>query len=285
MEANGNPNTLIRIIRLMRLYARMDWLFLTRDLGMFLTWCVADTVLNVASVSGMLLIAARFSGIGAWSQAQFVFMLGYAALVEGLVNLFFGYNISFISRRLGRGQLDHTLIQPQPLWISLLTEGFSPAFGLPTLLPGLGMIAWAMHKLTWHAGSGWVMLFLTNLASSIVVVMSFQFAWGSLAFWSPRSAEEISTSTNQMIAGLKSYPLDGIGLALRIGLLTLLPVGFVAWAPAGALMHVAGHRPSIWATPAAAACFALPASIIFSCGLKHYARTGSQRYSAFGHRS
>ena len=110
----------------MALYARMDWLFLTRDPASFLMWNVSDVVLSIASVAAMFLLAARFSGIGAWSQPQIVFMLGYAALVEGLVNLFFGYNVSFISRRLGRGQLDHTLIQPQPLWMSLIDGGIQP---------------------------------------------------------------------------------------------------------------------------------------------------------------
>src|SRR5258708_27375293 len=108
-------------------------------------------------------------------------MLGYAALVEGLVNPFFGYNVSFISRRLGRGQLDHTLIQPQPLWLSLLTEGFSPAFGFPTLVPGIAMVGWALARMRFMLNVNWVGMLLVELAASVVVVMSFQFAWGSLA--------------------------------------------------------------------------------------------------------
>jgi ABC-2 type transport system permease protein len=263
----------------------MDWLFLTRDPGRFLMWTISDTALNIASVSGMLLIAARFSGIGVWSEAQFVFMLGYAALVEGLVNLFFGYNISFISRRLGRGQLDHTLIQPQPLWMSLLTEGFSPAFGLPTMVPGAIMVGWAIKRLHFHVDPFWTGVAVMNLAASVTIVMSFQFAWGSLAFWAPKAAEEINSSTNQMLSGLKSYPLSGLSTLVRMGLLTVLPVGFVAWAPAGALMRVAGHGFGAWSTPAAAGCFAAPAILLFRTGLSHYARNGSQRYSDFGHRS
>ena len=50
------------------------------------------------------------------------------------MNMFFGYNVLTISRRLGRGQLDHTLVQPQPIWLSLLTEGFMPFSGSPVLL-------------------------------------------------------------------------------------------------------------------------------------------------------
>src|SRR5262245_56329604 len=112
----------VKLFRLWGLYARMDLLWVTRDLKMFLIWYTSDMVFSVASITGMLLLAERFSGIGDWNQAQIVFMLGYAAVAAGLVEVFFGYNVCMISRRLGRGQLDHTLIQPQPLWLSLLTE-------------------------------------------------------------------------------------------------------------------------------------------------------------------
>ena len=268
----------------MSLYARLDWLFLTRDPGTFLMWSVSDIVLNIASVTGMFLISVRFSGVGVWSQPEFVFMLGYGAIVEGLVNLFFGYNVSFISRRLGRGQLDHTLIQPQPLWVSLLTEGFSPAYGLPTLVPGGILLGWGLNRMYLHPGAGWFGLLVLNFVASVTIVMSFQFSWGSLAFWAPRAAEEINSSTNQMLAGLKSYPLNGLAPAVRIGLLTALPVGFVAWAPAGALIHVHGHGPGVWTTVLAAVFFAVPALLIFHIGLRHYESRGAQRYSDFGHR-
>jgi len=108
----------------------MEFLIMTRDLKTFLSWTVADGLLNIAAVSGMLLLAQRFAGIGPWTKYQVIFLLGYGAFTDGLVGTFFNYNVSFISRRIGRGQFDHTLIQPQPIWMSLLTEGFSPPSGL-----------------------------------------------------------------------------------------------------------------------------------------------------------
>lgn len=265
----------------------MDLMFLSRDLTTLITWAATDTLLNIAAISGMLMLAARFGGIGVWSLPQFVFMLGYGALVEGLVNLFFGYNVSFISRRLGRGQLDHTLIQPQPLWMSLLTEGFSPAFGLPTMVPGVCMLVWSLvriHSFALH-GVAWAALFTVNLASSVCIVMAFQFAWGSLAFYSPRSAEEINTSTNELIAGLKAFPLNGLSSALQIGLLTILPVGFVAWVPSAVLANVRVGAVGPLTTPLAALLSTVAAGALFKRGLSHYERTGSQGYSPFGHRS
>ncbi|MCW3055237.1 MAG: hypothetical protein JWN14_4407 [Chthonomonadales bacterium] len=282
MEAEKPTPVLLRLLRLWGVYARMDLLLLTRDLKSFLVWSLSDAITNVAAVTGMLFLAARFQGIGSWTQPQIVFMLGYAALVEGLGSLFFNYNVLHISRRIGRGQLDHVLIQPQPLWMALLTEGFSPAFSLPMVVPGIGMLLWAYPRLTESVSFP---AFGLNLVSSTVVLLGFQFLWGSLAFSAPRAAEELNSSTLDLMNQLKQYPLNGTGGLLRFGLLTLLPVGFLAWVPCQALLGMDGSSWGIVKTPLAALVFSLLAAAAFGKGMRYYARIGSQRYTDFGHRS
>ncbi len=274
-----------RLLRLWGLYARMDLLWVARDVRMFMIWTFTDSVMNVASITAMWLLAERFDGIGHWSKLQVLFMLGYGATVTGLIDTFCGYNVSFISRRLGRGQLDHTLIQPQPIWLSLLTEGFVPFSGSAILLPGIALLIWAARTLRLPHGFSWNLLLAVSLLSSVTVMLSFQFLWGSLAFWAPRSAEEISSSTMRLMSQLKSYPLDGIGAALLGGMLSLLPVGFVAWFPCRALLGLQRTEWSMWGTPLAAVVFAITAGWVWKRGLIHYGRIGSQWYSDRGHRS
>ncbi len=276
--------TLMRLFRLLKLYARMDILAVTGNPKIFLGWALSDAVLNVGSITGMLLLAERFSGIGIWSKFQIYFLLGYAALVEGLVNTFFGYNVAFISRRLGRGQFDHTLIQPQPIWMSLLTEGFSPVYGLPTLIPGLVLLTVALPRLPIAPSAGWFLHLLFYLAASVTVLMAFQFGWGSLAFWQPRAAEEINSSTSPLMLQLKGFPLERVGSALHFAMLTALPVGFLSWVPCRALLGLDRSLATAWSTPLAALLFATLATAIFLRGKAHYARTGAQRYNDFGHR-
>jgi ABC-2 type transport system permease protein len=278
-------DTCKKLLRLWRVYAYLDFMWMTRDLRFFLHCFLSDVVLNLAAVSGTFLLSERFAGLGDWSQPQVLFMLGYGMLVSGLLNTFFGFNVLHISRRLGRGQLDHTLIQPQPLWMSLLTEGFTPISGSAILLPAAGLLIWAVRALGLAPGAGWSLLFLLQVLSSATVALAFSFLWGSLAFWAPRAAEEISSSALALVYQLKPFPLDGSGPLHMGGLLSLLPVGFVAWYPCRFLLGIA---PSPWdgaATPLAAVVFALTALWLFAKGKKHYERTGSSRYLSFGHRS
>src|ERR1700682_967189 len=105
-----------RLLSLWRLYATMDLLFLARGPQAALAYYLSDFVIGLAAVSATYLLAERFDGIGPWTKPQVLFLLGYGLLVRGLIDFFFNYNLAFISRRIGRGQLDHLLIQPQPLW-------------------------------------------------------------------------------------------------------------------------------------------------------------------------
>jgi ABC-2 type transport system permease protein len=273
-----------RLLRLWKLYAAMDLTFLAGDLKTALSWYFADGLINLAAVTGTLLLAERFAGIGAWSKEQIIFMLGYATTVGGLMSMFFGYNVLMISRRIGRGQFDHTLVQPQPIWMALLTEGFMPFSSSATLLPGISLLAWAVYRTALPLSLGWLALLLLNLIASAAIVLAFSFAWGSLAFWAPRAAEEISSSATDILDQLKGFPLDGLGPLLLGGLLSAMPVGFVAWYPSRALLGVAPEWWEMWITPLAALLLGALATLIFMKGMHHYARTGSQRYSGFGHR-
>ncbi len=274
-----------RLFQLWGMYARLDFMLMTRDARLFVAWGLSDLVIELGSVIGLLLLAERFDGIGVWTKYQVMFMLGYASVVGGLMSVFFNYNVLFISRRVGRGQLDHTLIQPQPLWLSLLTEGFSPAFGLLVTLPGVGLTWWAVAHLPPMVSPAWLARFTLNLGASGAIMLAFQFLWGSLAFWSPRAAEEINSSTVSLMQELKTFPLDGLSAPLLGGLMSALPVGFMAWFPARALLGISTNPFSVWITPGAALLFGLAATLVFRKGLTYYGRIGSQRYSNFGHRS
>lgn len=268
-----------------RLYARMDFLMLTRSMRLFLTWYLSDTLLNVAAVAAAFLLAERFDGIGPWSKYQVLFLLGYSTLVRGVLETFFSYNVLYISRRIGRGQLDHILIQPQPIWMTLLTEGFLPLSLSGVLMLGLGLTAWAGLNLGLSLSPAWLALFALNLAASCAVVVAFSYLWGSLAFWAPRAAEEISTPLVYMVYSLKAFPLDGLPLPMLGGLLSIVPIGFVAWFPCRALLGLDDSPLGGFITPLAALALGALAIWAFSKGLKQYGRTGSQRYHPLGHRS
>lgn len=281
---NTVTHTLRRLLALWGIAARLDLMWVARDLPTALALTASDMVLVLAQVTATFLLAARFNGIGAWSVPRIVFMLGYALLMTRIPDILFNFNVSFISRRIGRGQLDHTLIQPQPLWMALLTDGFTPFDGALANLPGIALLIWAGTQLHLAVTPGWVGLFALNLLASIVIGLAFTYVIGSLAFWAPRAAEEINSSSWKLLSQLKQFPLDGLSPALLAGLVTAVPVGLLAWYPSRALLGLDPAPYAVYVTPLAAVAFAAVAVVVFRKGLAEYARTGSQRYLALGHR-
>ena len=272
-------------MRLWALYGKMDLLWITRDFKQFLAWGVSDVIVSVSSIFGMALLAERFSGIGVWSTSQIEFMLGFSVVNRGLMEAFFSYNLCFISRRIGRGQLDHVLIQPQPIWLTLMTEGFSPFFGGMMILPGVALLVWSFQHLHLKLTVFWVCTLVLLQISSLVISLAFQFIWGSIAFWAPRAAEEISSSTMNLMQTLKSYPLEGLGVGMTVTLLSVLPVGFLGWFPCRSLLGIDSSPVALWGTPLAAVVASGLTALIFGKGMQRYGRTGSQRYTNQGHRS
>jgi ABC-2 type transport system permease protein len=281
----SSPTVFVRVLRLWQLYAGMDLLYIARGPSVAITYYLSDLVIGAAAATATFLLAARFDGIGAWSRPQILFLLGYALLVRMLVEVFFSYNMAHISRRIGRGQLDHLLIQPQPLWTALVTEGFAPLSGSGMLLPTAVLLISAGQQLNLNPSPAWWAVFVLDVLASVAIVQSFEYAWGSLAFWAPRAAEEINSHTWDMLQTLIPFPLDGLSSLALTSMLTIVPAGLVAWYPARSLLGIA---PPSWtnaaALPAAALLFAAFAFWTFTRGLRHYGRTGSSRYLDYGHR-
>jgi len=273
-----------QLFRLWRLYAWLDLMWITRSFRQFLLYYTGDAVVYLATVTAMLLLAERFDGIGPWSKWQIVFMLGYGLMATSLLDMFFGYNVRFISRRLGRGQFDHTLIQPQPVWMALLTDGFNPFGASSSLIAGLAILVWAAGRVSLSVSPGWLALFVLNLLSSAAIMLAVNFVWSSLAFWAPRATEEITTPLSRLFDQLKVFPLDGLGGVLLGSMLTVLPVGLVAWYPCRALLGLDTNPAAVCVTPLAALAASGLSALIFTKGMHHYERTGSQRYRAMGHR-
>ncbi len=277
------------LLRMFKTYGRMDILWFLRDTRYCLLQMASDLVSAAASSAGVFILARKFNGFGNMSEGQILFMLAYAMLIDGLYMLFFGSsNTGQISRVIGRGQLDHNMIQPVPLLTQLLTEGFSPISCTSIFFFGVGLAAYALNQLAFPVTFGWLLALAASLFASLTVMLAVIYILSCLAFLAPAAAEEIASTTKGMFSSLQVYPLSGVAPLWKTVFCTLVPVGLAAWFPSMTLMGIDAGSPDIVFFPpltgAVAAVLVLAATIIFRKGMKHYAISGSPRYTGFGHR-
>lgn len=274
------------LLRLWRLYAKMDLMWLMQDRTSVIIVILSETLGNLSSMAGVLLLAVRFGGVGGLTADEVLFMLGFFELADGLGWMLFGnYNVMHISRRIGRGQVDHMIIQPRPLWMQLLTEGFMPFSGCHGMIIGILLTAIAVSRLGITLSVGWFLLLLYYIVIHIALRLSQCALYGSMAFYRPVACEEISSMIVDMNNQLGKFPLFGLPDWLLAVLHTVLPVGLMAYLPALALLRQLGRRTELALPFIVAAVFVTAAVICFKKGLRHYEQYSCNRYKDMGFRS
>ena len=88
-----------------------------------------------------------------------------------------------------------------------------------------------------------------------------------------------------LTSSLSKYPFSGLAGWLTVLLVSVLPVGLMAWMPAMVILNKPGFSLGMaWMAAVAVMCASLGA-IFFRKGLSYYGKVGSARYRAIGHRS
>ena len=271
--------------RLLKLYGSMDLRWLMQDLTSVIIVIISETLQNISSMVGVLLLAIRFGGVGGLSADEVLFMLGFYELADGIGWMLFGnYNVIHISRRLGRGQVEHMLIQPRPLWMQLATEGFMPFSGGFGMIIGAILTGIAVYRLRIALTPAWVLLLIYYILIHMVLQLSQSALYGAAAFWRPVACEEISSMILDLNNQLGKFPLFGLPHWLMGIFHTVLPIGLLAYLPALALLRELGHTIEIGLPLAVASVFVTAALILFKKGLKHYEEYSCNRYKEMGHR-
>ena len=273
------------VFRLLKLYAKMDLTWLIQDWVNVIIILFSETLQNLSGMAGVLLLAVRFGGVGGLSTDEVLLLLGFFELADGLAFVLFGnYNVMHISRRIGRGQIDHMLIQPRPLWMQLLTEGFMPFSGSYGLIIGVILTCIAISRLQITLTPLWFLLLGYYVLIHMALRLSQSALYGAAAFWRPVACEEISSMIIDLNNQLGKFPLFGLPAWLTAILHTVLPVGLLAYLPALALLREMGHSVEITLPFIIAALFVTVAVICFQKGLKHYEIHSCNRYKEMGHR-
>lgn len=275
-----------QLFKLYALYARMDAQWLLHDTRNGIFCILGDLLSNLAGLSGVFLLAVRFNGVGGLSANEVLLLLGLSGLGDGMIMTFFsGFNVANISRRVGRGQVDHMLIQPVPLWMQLLTEGFLPVTGSQTLLLGGVVTGVALSRLGLWLSPAMALQIALMLIFRLMIQLGLSYLAGSRAFYRPVSCEELSSVVLDLTSSLSKYPFSGLAGWLTVVLVSVLPVGLMAWMPAMVILNKPGFSLGMaWMAAVAVMCAGLGA-IFFRKGLSYYGKTGSARYRAIGHRS
>ena len=245
-------------MKLSKQYAKMDLLWFLRDTRYFFIQLISDVVSGGCTIAGVCLLSANFKNFSGMTQNEILFMMGYSLFIDGIYMVFFiGNNTGMVSRIIGRGQLDHILIQPVPIWAELFAQGFAPVSGSPMLILGMAFTYYGAVRADLSIRFPILLLFLFYSICSALIVMAFIYLLSCSAFYAPAAAEEIAMVGRDLFSTLKTYPLGTMKGYQKRFFLSIIPVGLCAWFPSTLLIKAGREGIGAILSPKA---FYLPSS-------------------------
>lgn len=270
------------LLKSLKVYAKMDLLWLLRDTKYCILQIFADIVSVISTVLALMCLAMKFENIGGFSYYQLLLMFGIATSVHGIYNMFFAnYNNGMVSRIIGRGQIEHYIIQPIPIWIQIITRGFAPFSGNSQFFLSIVLIVFSLKKLgilsTVMMGK-----VLAVSVISVIMMVSIIYMVSTVAFYAPSAAEDISQPILALFVNTSYFPLGSMDFICKLLYTFIIPVGSIAWFPTKVILenNIFSEVKLLLAPIVAIAL----ANLFFRKGLNYYAKKGAGRYSSFGHR-
>jgi ABC-2 type transport system permease protein len=266
----------------------MDLLWFLRDAKYCLLHVASNICSATAAIISMFLLAGRVGGVAGMSRGEILFMLSYGLAVDGLyVMVFENGNIGVLSRMIGQGRFDQQVIQPVPYWMQLLSQGLAPFSGNVHFICGVGLLVFSSGVAGVRVTYAWAAVLTASLILSCAVMASAIWWSSALAFYAPAAAEDMAEVTHLIFSSTKIFPMGGLGLALRLAVCSVLPIGLTAWFPSLYLLGrplLGNQYVSVLFLVAITAIFTSCFIFYFRKGMEYYAKNGSPRYTGFGHR-
>lgn len=181
-------------------------------------------------LTSLFVIYGNAKTVGGWTRADAFVLVGTLFLVTAAVGLLF-HSVNEIPSFVRLGTLDFYLTKPvdAQFWISVRRFDVGE---LGSLVAALALVVYG----TWGLGvnpAQWG-AYGIGLAGAMALYYSLNLALMTLGVWLVRVDNLWVLS--ETISGIARYPLDMYGAALRRLLVTWVPIGLLAYAPAGQLV-------------------------------------------------
>ncbi len=200
--------------------------------SLFIGW-IAQAFGYASVFTSIWIILARFEQIGGWSWREMALLLGFHTLGYAV-----GACLTFVQlRRMEElvygGEFDALLVRPIRPWAYLVFSGFNIEYGGHFVL-GAGLILWAVPQ----TGIGWslpvVLQLGASLLSAAMITASMVTIIGACALVLGRARYLFGIYFD--FWELSRYPASIFAPSLQFALVTVIPLGYMAYVPVAALL-------------------------------------------------
>ncbi|MDO7908840.1 ABC-2 family transporter protein [Paenibacillus sp. JX-17] len=239
----------------------------------FILSSLLAALIQISEFLMVAIVLNRFGVIKGWSVYEIGYLFSVMTLAKTLYRTF-ADEVHHLEKYLVGGELDQLLTRPLPVLLALMPQSFRIMLG--EVLQGTAILCWSLNRMMQAGQISWtaVPLTLFIIVTGAVILFSIGLATATLGFWTTR-IEELQNITEDAARTAAQYPLTLYPKWMSFLLLTLIPVGLVAYWPSLFILRGEG---GFWfmAVLAGTACICLLLSLRFwQYGITKYQSTGS----------
>jgi len=193
-----------------------------------------DAIFYAVNLAFFAVLYGHTDELGGWSFDETRIFVCGVFLVDAIYMTVFSNNHWWLPLFVNRGDLDYYLVRPvSSLWF-LNVRDFAANSFLNLVLAG-GLMAWALAAHDAPLGGARIVLYLLLLLVGTLLYALLRLAFILPVFWlhTSRGLDEVSWA----LARLSERPHQLYGFALRVVLVSVLPMALVASVPAHVLFE------------------------------------------------
>jgi ABC-2 type transport system permease protein len=179
------------------------------------------------------IILRRFDGIAGWRWQEMALLLGFHTLGYAFGACFTFVQLRGMEDTVKHGEFDTLLIRPINPWVFMVFSGFNMVY-VSHVLMGIGLLVWALPKVAIDWNFIKLLQFTASLVSaSLLTGAIFTILGGCALVW--RRARYIFNIYFDFWE-LSRYPTLIYAAPLKILLLTVVPLAYMAYVPVALLI-------------------------------------------------
>ncbi|MFC7622930.1 ABC transporter permease [Microlunatus sp. GCM10028923] len=267
---------MVDLVRQFRILIRLALLSELEYRGNLLQSLIGGAAYQAAQLLFIGVILNAFGAIGGWQPAEIIFLVGLRMAAHAVYAFGFRQVID-ADTVVHTGEFDRFLLRPASPFLQLLTRRFNLQQVGDVIIAAV-VLGYAISQ----AGITWTPATVAFCALSVVggglIEAALQTLRGALAF-RLRNTESLIGMIDNLLGTYGNFPLHIFGLGGAVFFTMIVPLAFVAWAPAAVLL---GRADQLWFPTALGWASPLIGLILFGLAIaaftaesRHYSSPGS----------
>ena len=238
-------------------------------------WLISNPLQFIMGFAIIKFVVESFGQISGWNYGQLAFLYGLSVISHALSMIFFVQGW-FMGYYVIEGDFDRYLTRPLGVLYQFFFTNIN-IFGVTDLIPGILVFIYGCVKCGIRVTPLFILHVLITLAGATLIRGGIYILLGSTSFHT-RSAVDFGQYTQEIMDKTTMYPLSMYPESMQFILTYLIPVGWISFYPASAILGIdsAFNRLLVpFITLAAGIAVMLIAGAYFNMGLRKYESAGN----------